>query len=276
VTCLTNIYHPNIDPTEHYENVCLNILNDWPPSYGLQDCIQGILFLLYNPNLADPLSPYFDDFYDEEEFAKNVRMSLRGESVEGVTFDTRRAPTAAGTVTSTEREVDVTRDRGGFFSEQNQEDNFGLKNLFADQKQFCIEVDSAEDTDDDEDVLPDRKHEETVVEVNTKQEDTNGVEHTLTDDDTDVIMAGDITVHQVHHAAEWNTCRDLIVVPSSRVMLHRSPDKGLVCRHSRQTVIGLHVLRKLLNVATTCVRFSLSHVHRHPRRVRLVTNASLR
>ena len=270
MTCLTNIYHPNIDPTDQYANVCLNILDDWPPSYGLQDLIQGILFLLHNPNLDDPLSPYFDDFYDEEEFAKNVRMSLRGEKVEGVTFDTRPAPAAAETVTSTAREVGVTRERGGFFSEQNQEDNFGLTNLFADQKQVCIEDDSAEDSDDDEDVLPDRRQ---VDEVNTKQEVTNWVEHTLADDDTDVVMTGDNTVQQMHQAAEGNTCR---VVPSSRVTLHRSPEKTLVCRHSRQTGVGLHVLGKLLNVATTCVRFSLSHVHRHPLRLRLVTNASLR
>ena len=202
-------------------------------------------------------------------------MSLRGEEVEGVTFDTRQSPTAAETVTSTAREVDVTRDRGGFFSEGNQEDNFGLTNLFADQKQVCVEDDSAEDTGDVEDVLPDRKQGEMVGQVNTKQEDMNGVEHTLADD-TDVVMAGGATVQQVHHAAEGNTCRDLIVAPSSRVMLHRSPEKGLVCRHSRQTVVGLHVFRKLLNVATTCVRFSLSHVHRHPRRLRLVANASLR
>ena len=108
MTCLTNIYHPNIDPTDCDDNVCLNIFNEWLPCYGLQDCIQGLLFLLHNPNLTDPLSPYFDAFYDEEEFAKNVRKSLMGEVVEGATFDTQESPPATDTTIKHEEEHTLT------------------------------------------------------------------------------------------------------------------------------------------------------------------------
>ena len=119
VTCLTNIYHPNIDPTETWVNVCMNIFDDWPPCYGLQDCIQGLLFLLHNPNLSDPLSPYFDGSLDEEEFARNVRKSLLGEEVEGETFDSGEIPAVTETATETERQ---------------EEDTLGLENIFADDE----------------------------------------------------------------------------------------------------------------------------------------------
>ena len=86
VTCGTQIYHPNID--ENGE-ICLNLFSEWAETNTLEDCIQGLLFLLYNPNLEDPLSPWFDPEFDTdlELFAENVRLSLEGGVVEGNQFD---------------------------------------------------------------------------------------------------------------------------------------------------------------------------------------------
>lgn len=86
VTCNTQIYHPNID--ENGE-ICLNLFSEWAETNTLEDCIQGLLFLLYNPNLDDPLSPWFDPEFDTdlEVFAENVRISLEGGVVEGNQFE---------------------------------------------------------------------------------------------------------------------------------------------------------------------------------------------
>lgn len=86
VTCSTQIYHPNID--ENGE-ICLNLFSEWAETNTLEDCIQGLLFLLYNPNLDDPLSPWFDPEFDTdlEVFAQNVRLSLEGGVVEGNEFE---------------------------------------------------------------------------------------------------------------------------------------------------------------------------------------------
>ena len=60
VHCQTKIYHPNIDLVEDEEDetderltgdVCLNLFDEWTASNDLQDCVQGLLFLMYNPNL---------------------------------------------------------------------------------------------------------------------------------------------------------------------------------------------------------------------------------
>ncbi|KAJ7381133.1 hypothetical protein OS493_004731 [Desmophyllum pertusum] len=87
VTCTTDIYHPNIDNGE----ICLNLFSEWAETNTLEDCVQGLLFLLYNPNLDDPLSPMFDpedeDDLNLEVFAQNVRVSLEGGEVEGHAFE---------------------------------------------------------------------------------------------------------------------------------------------------------------------------------------------
>ena len=89
--CETDIYHPNIDTTEiEYDssssNVCLNILDSgtWSRKFGLEGAVLGLVFLLHNPNLADPLAPDIDR--DEETFEENVKKYMMGEEVEGRTF----------------------------------------------------------------------------------------------------------------------------------------------------------------------------------------------
>eukprot|EP00058_Branchiostoma_floridae_P003359 XP_002588847.1 hypothetical protein BRAFLDRAFT_129053 [Branchiostoma floridae] len=57
VVCLTNIYHPNIDTVDEYEGeICLSMLDEWQPTFTLEDVIIGLLFLLYHPNLESPLA----------------------------------------------------------------------------------------------------------------------------------------------------------------------------------------------------------------------------
>ena len=83
VRCLTHIYHPNIDDRGE---ICLSLFDDWAPEFNcLMHCVQGLVFLLKNPNLEDPLSPYFcpEDAEDMETFHKNVRTSLEGGIIDG-------------------------------------------------------------------------------------------------------------------------------------------------------------------------------------------------
>lgn len=92
VYCETDIYHPNIDTTElEYgscdSNVCLNLLDTgtWNRKFGLEGAVLGLVFLFHNPNLSDPLTPGIDG--NIEEFEENVKRYMRGEDVDGRTFD---------------------------------------------------------------------------------------------------------------------------------------------------------------------------------------------
>ena len=88
VHCMTQIYHPNIDFSDESGEVCLNLLDElWTSNMTLEDVVQGLLFLLQNPNIEDPLNCMFTGSEDEEEFQQNVRRSLRGEDVDGVPFE---------------------------------------------------------------------------------------------------------------------------------------------------------------------------------------------
>ncbi len=81
----TPIYHPNIDDTGE---VCLNLFDElWTSTNTMEDVIQGLLFLLHNPNIEDPLSEMFTGTETYEDYEINVRKSLRGEEVEGVEFE---------------------------------------------------------------------------------------------------------------------------------------------------------------------------------------------
>ncbi|XP_072034938.1 uncharacterized protein [Amphiura filiformis] len=87
VFCQTRIYHPNIDTLEDDGEVCLNLLDEfWTEERDLEDVVQGILFLLYNPNLEDPLTCIFSPDMSEEEFEENVKISLEGGCIEGYQF----------------------------------------------------------------------------------------------------------------------------------------------------------------------------------------------
>ena len=109
VTCVTQIYHPNID--NESGDICLNLFDEWTKTSTLEDCVQGLLFLLYNPNLDDPLSPLFDPECDNDfdNFAENVRRSLEGGEVEGCTFERNLVNGDESTIT-TNKATDCQRD----------------------------------------------------------------------------------------------------------------------------------------------------------------------
>lgn len=100
VICTTPIYHPNIDSDELYEtNVCLSLFDEWD-SNSLADIVQGLLFLFYNPNIEDPLSSLFNGTETQDEFAENVRLSLKGELIiDGMSFERNQVTDGVCTIT---------------------------------------------------------------------------------------------------------------------------------------------------------------------------------
>ena len=84
VSCITPIYHPNIDTTYYncHNNVCVSTLNDWDggPTSTFEDLLQGLMFLFHSPNPDDPLTSNIRS--DEEEFQRNVRVSIEGGYIE--------------------------------------------------------------------------------------------------------------------------------------------------------------------------------------------------
>ncbi|CAG2225880.1 UBC12 [Mytilus edulis] len=91
IICTTPIYHPNIDTIENsFEdtNICVSLLDEWTEDNDLDDCVQALLFLFYNPNTEDPLCPLICPAITEDEFEDNVRRSLEGGDVEGQSFET--------------------------------------------------------------------------------------------------------------------------------------------------------------------------------------------
>lgn len=87
VKCSQKIYHPNIDLEG---NVCLNILReDWKPVLNLNAVIVGMQFLFLEPNASDPLNKEAaeDLRLNRDSFKRNVRSSMAGGSVRGVSFE---------------------------------------------------------------------------------------------------------------------------------------------------------------------------------------------
>ncbi len=76
IHCKTSIYHPNIDMSSGGD-VCFTLNEDWTCNYGLQDVVQALLFLLYNPQLDDALADYVTT--DQEQFEKHVNEANRGD-----------------------------------------------------------------------------------------------------------------------------------------------------------------------------------------------------
>lgn len=91
VTCLNSVYHPNIDLSFDGKpsSICVNLIGeDWEPEVGLDGCVIAVLFLFHHPNQDDALSTAFSgSAIDEDEFATNVKASIKGEDVEEYSFD---------------------------------------------------------------------------------------------------------------------------------------------------------------------------------------------
>lgn len=91
IECITPIYHPNIDCED--QTICLNVLDeDWDSTMSLEDIVHALLFLLYNPNPDDPLSPIYEFGDSSEEFCLKVRRSLRGGEHFGIDFPANLDP----------------------------------------------------------------------------------------------------------------------------------------------------------------------------------------
>eukprot|EP01043_Picozoa_sp_COSAG02_P063750 COSAG02_NODE_9122_length_2323_cov_1.747302_2_plen_135_part_00 len=83
---LAQVYHPNIDLQG---KVCLNILReDWKPTLSITAVVLGLQFLFVEPNPGDPLNKNAAQTMkdDEGKFRQNVRQSMRGGRVDGVSF----------------------------------------------------------------------------------------------------------------------------------------------------------------------------------------------
>mmetsp|Transcript_24889 Transcript_24889/g.41475 ORF Transcript_24889/g.41475 Transcript_24889/m.41475 type:complete len:228 (-) Transcript_24889:470-1153(-) len=87
VTCLTKIYHPNINLEG---NVCLNILREeWKPVLDINAVIYGMIYLFYDPNPDDPLNREAADLFrsDKAQFTRVVKRTLQGYSHAGEAFE---------------------------------------------------------------------------------------------------------------------------------------------------------------------------------------------
>ncbi|EJD04198.1 uncharacterized protein FOMMEDRAFT_121777 [Fomitiporia mediterranea MF3/22] len=93
VKCTQKIYHPNIDLDG---NICLNILReDWKPVLNLNSIFVGLQYLFLEPNADDPLNKDAAEVLrrDREQFVRNVKYSITGGTIDGVTYDdVRGAP----------------------------------------------------------------------------------------------------------------------------------------------------------------------------------------
>ncbi|TPX69922.1 hypothetical protein SpCBS45565_g02083 [Spizellomyces sp. 'palustris'] len=86
VLCTQKIYHPNIDLEG---NVCLNILReDWKPVLNISAVMVGLQYLFLEPNADDPLNKEAAEVLRSNRrlFEQNVTRTMRGGSVEGVSY----------------------------------------------------------------------------------------------------------------------------------------------------------------------------------------------
>ncbi|KAG2062264.1 hypothetical protein BDR06DRAFT_978671 [Suillus hirtellus] len=87
VKCMQTIYHPNVDLEG---NVCLNILReDWKPVLNLNSVMVGLQYLFLEPNADDPLNKEAAEELrkNREQFLYNVKTSMRGGIIKGVTYN---------------------------------------------------------------------------------------------------------------------------------------------------------------------------------------------
>lgn len=85
VTCVTKLYHPNID---YQGGVCVNALRPWKPMYTIEYIMFGLLFIFSDPNPDDPLNIPVGELLrsNPTQFARNVTASLNGRRVDGQNF----------------------------------------------------------------------------------------------------------------------------------------------------------------------------------------------
>ena len=81
IDCKTKLLHPNIDYKEEGYDVCLNLFEEWQADFGVDDVIQGLLFLFYEPNWEDPLTSYQLDNEGQVSYTEIIQKTLLGLTV---------------------------------------------------------------------------------------------------------------------------------------------------------------------------------------------------
>ncbi|KAF5397692.1 hypothetical protein PHET_08786 [Paragonimus heterotremus] len=87
VSCLTPVFHPNIDPLRCFDNVCFNLTERWNRSFGLKSLLHALLFLFYEPNFEDPVNGFASNLPEGASFEHYVRQSLMGGTINSVTYE---------------------------------------------------------------------------------------------------------------------------------------------------------------------------------------------
>lgn len=148
INCLTKVYHPNIDQIDDYSegDICLNLLDElWTPELTLEDYIQGLLFLFYNPNIEDPLNPAFHGGESEDEFEDNVRRSMKGEEIDEIVYDIVLFDEPETNTKGEETELTTpTEDDGTPLLEPSEEQNI-IEKIRPDQDEIEVKM-KTEDT----------------------------------------------------------------------------------------------------------------------------------
>eukprot|EP01119_Soliformovum_irregulare_P019685 TRINITY_DN6291_c0_g1_i2.p1 TRINITY_DN6291_c0_g1~~TRINITY_DN6291_c0_g1_i2.p1 ORF type:complete len:411 (-),score=118.16 TRINITY_DN6291_c0_g1_i2:95-1327(-) len=84
VSCKTKIFHPNVT---FDGRVCFNMFSgEWNASYRLEQFVNGLLWLLANPNPESALNGAAAD-RNLEKLATNVRLAMKGMTINGTTFE---------------------------------------------------------------------------------------------------------------------------------------------------------------------------------------------
>ncbi len=75
------------------QSLLFSLREDYSPALALEHIIQGLLFILYNPNFSDPLEEHISLLYqtNPNKFIRNVKAPLRGKTIDGVSY-TRLIP----------------------------------------------------------------------------------------------------------------------------------------------------------------------------------------
>ncbi|KAF8565006.1 hypothetical protein P879_10875 [Paragonimus westermani] len=87
VSCLTPVFHPNINPLKHFDNVCFNLTEHWSRGFGLKSLLHALLFLFYEPNFEDPVIGFIPSLSKGALFEHYVRQSLMGGTINSVTYE---------------------------------------------------------------------------------------------------------------------------------------------------------------------------------------------
>ncbi|KAA0197082.1 hypothetical protein FBUS_09771 [Fasciolopsis buskii] len=91
ISCLSNVFHPNIGTDTMEGNVCLNLFANWCPRYGLEDLLNALLFLFYEPNFDEFLNGNVSVSENAPNMKQTIWKSLYGGFVNEIWYDPNAA-----------------------------------------------------------------------------------------------------------------------------------------------------------------------------------------